>query len=208
MSRPARPLAASTAVRLREAAADAFARSGLDAASLNSILRRAEVGKGSFYHHFADKAALHDWVTERLSADLLAEVRPLRVETLTTVSFRPELSALLDRLGRLATTQPELMDLERMFHNSAEVAAERAIARVRRTMIAWVADALRTGQSLGVIRRDLPLDLLTAWTIASLTVIDQWALTTTAPITARRAAAEMALRDLWQLLTGEEQPRT
>jgi AcrR family transcriptional regulator len=208
MSRPARPLAAPTSLRLREVAADAFAQGGLEGASLNGILKRVEMGKGSFYHHFADKAALHDWVTEAISADLLAEVRPPRLDTLTTESFRPELSELLDRMGRIAATRPELMDLGRMFHNSAEVTAERAIARVRSTVIAWVTDSLRTGQSLGVIRRNLPIDLLTAWTIASLTVIDQWVLTTTTPITARRAASDTALENLWQLLTGEAQPRT
>lgn len=81
---------------------------------------------GSFHHHFADKAALNDRVTEDLSADLLAEVRPSRLETtLTTASFRPELSEPLDRIDRIATTHPQLMDLERMFHNSAEVSAER-----------------------------------------------------------------------------------
>lgn len=159
------------------------------------------MGKGSFYHHFVDKAALHDWVTERLSVDLLAEVRPPRLETLTTATFRPELSKMLDRLGRITTTRPDLMDLGRMFHNSANVAVDRTIARVRRTVIAWVTDALGIGQALGVVRRDLPLDLLTAWTIASLTTIDQWTLTTTTPLTERRTAAETTLESLWQILT-------
>jgi len=203
MARPARPLAASKATRLRDAAAEAFARSGLDGASLNDILRRAEMGKGSFYHHFGDKAALHDWVTEGLSEALLNEVRPPRLETLTTANFRPELSELLARAGRIATACPELMDLGQMFHNSADVPAERAIAKVRRTVIAWVTDALRTGRTLGVIRRDLPIDLLTAWTIASLTAIDQWTLSAPTQVAIRRAATETALAALWQLLTME-----
>lgn len=115
-----------------------------------------------------------------------------------------ELRQLLDRIGRIAMTHPELMDLGRMFHISANVADERAIARVRSTVIAWVTDVPRAGQTLGVVRSDLPLDLLTAWTIASLTAIDQWTLTATTPITARRAAAETALENLWQLLIVEE----
>lgn len=159
------------------------------------------MGKGSFYHHFADKAALHDWVTKRLSTDLLEEVRPPPLEALTAANLRPELSEMLDRLGRITTTRPELMDLGRMFHNSADAAADRAIARVRRTVTDWVTDALRIGQTLGIIRRDLPLDLLTAWTIASLTTIDQWALTATTPVRARRTVAQTALDGLWQVLT-------
>lgn len=201
MSRPARPLAAPTATRLTAAAADAFARNGLDGASLNGILKQAQMGKGSFYHHFADKAALHDWVTEALSQTLVAQVRPPELSTLTTATFWPELSELLDRLGRTAATQPELMDLGRMFHNSTYVPPERRIAKVRHAMIAWLTDALRLGQTLGIIRRDLPLGLLTAWTIASLTAIDHWALTATTSVTERRTAADTALNSLWQILT-------
>lgn len=200
MSRPARPLPASTATRLAVAAADAFAHAGLDGASLNGILRQAGMGKGSFYHYFADKAALHDWVTKSLSAALLSEVRPPQLQTLTSVTFRPELSAALDRLGEVAIRRPDLMDLGRMFHKSSDVPAGRAIANVRGVVIAWLTEALRTGQTLGVIRDDLPLDLLTAWTIASLTVIDQWVLTASTPATIRHAAADAALESLWQIL--------
>ena len=78
MSRPARPLAVPTATRLAAVAAEAFAQSGLEGASLNSILKEARMGKGSFYHHFTDKAALHDWVTETLSQTLLAETHSPR----------------------------------------------------------------------------------------------------------------------------------
>ena len=192
-------------MRLREAAAEAFVQSGLAGASLNGILKRAEMGKSSFYHHFLDKAALHDWVTDGLASALLAEIHPPRLQTLNIVSFRPELSELLDRLARAATMRPELMDLGRMVHNAAEVDAERSIVRVRGAVLAWVTDALHAGQALDVIRQDLPLDLLTAWTTASLIAIDQWMLSTTTPTAPRRVAAETALESLWQLLTGEAQ---
>lgn len=206
MSRPARPLAAPTATRLVAVAAEAFARSGLDGASLNSILKEARMGKGSFYHHFTDKAALHDWVTETLSQTLLAETRPPRLETLTAASLRLELSELLDRLGQSSATHPEVMNLGRMFHNSVDVSPDRAISKLRHAMIGWLTDVLRIGQTLGIIRRDLPLGLLTAWTIASLTAIDQWVLTTTTPVTKRRTAADTALDSLWQLLTTVASP--
>lgn len=204
MSRPARPLAAPKAQRLRSAAADAFGRDGLDGASLNQILGRAKMGKGSFYHHFADKAALHDWVTEDLSRALLAQVRPPSLETLTAATFQAELSALLERAARTTVTQPELMNLGRMFHTAADLDADRAIAKVRVTVIAWIAKALQTGRTRGVVRQDLPIELLTTWVIASLTAIDQWMLTTTTPVTLRWTAAETAIGALWQLLAVDE----
>lgn len=203
MSRPARPLDAVTAGRLCAVAAEAFAARGLEGASLNGILRRAGMGKGSFYHRFADKAALHDWVTERLSTALLDEVRPPQPSALTAECFRDELSQVLARLGQVSIARPELMDLGRMFHNSADAPPERAIARMRGAVTAWITDVLGIGRELGTIRTDLPLDLLTGWTIATLTIIDQWVLGSREDIDTRRRTADTALTIFWYALTGE-----
>lgn len=205
MSRPARPFDARKADRLRAVAAAAFAERGLDGASLNAILESAGLGKGSFYHHFDGKAALHDWVTEALASALVTEIRPPQLATLTAATFQAELIGLLDRAGRTATTRPELMELGRMFHNSVDVPDERAIARVRGAVIGWVATALVTGRNLGVIRTDLPIDLLTAWAIASLTAVDQWMLAAP-PSDTSRTAAETAVGALWQVLSVPSRP--
>lgn len=203
MSRPARPLAAPKAQRLRDAAANAFGCDGLDGASLNHILKRAAMGKGSFYHHFEDKAALHDWVTESLSAALLDQVRPPSLEALTKTNFQTELSALLGRAAQSTVTKPELMNLGRIFHNGADLDPHRTITKVRHNVIAWITDALHTGRTLAVVRQDLPIDLLTTWVIASLTAIDQWTLSTSSSAAVRRTAGETAIAALWQLLAAD-----
>lgn len=206
MPRPPRPLAEVTATRLVAAAAAAFAQGGLDGASLNGILKQVGMGKGSFYHHFADKAALHDWVTEALSRQLVDALDPPKLSTLTVDTFRPHLSELVDRFSRVAASSPALMDLGRMFHNSVDATPERTIYRVRHTLIAWLGEALQRGQLLGVIRDDLPLTLLSAWTIASLTAIDEWVLTDPHPLSERNVAARAALESLWQMLSPLERP--
>lgn len=205
MPRPARPLDAAAADRLCAVAAAAFATRGLDGASLNGILSRARMGKGSFYHRFAYKAALHDWVTERLSTALLCEIRPPQPHALTAQDFRDELAALLARLGHVALTRPELLDLGRMFHNSADAPPERAITTVRRAVNDWLGSVLETGQALGTIRTDLPLDLLTALAIATLTAIDRWALGSENDAATRSAAAATALGVFWDLIAGGEE---
>lgn len=199
MSRPPRPLDAAAAERLRSAAADAFARKGLDGASLNDILTRAGMGKGSFYHWFADKGALHDWVVRDLADALGRGLQAPDLATLTAASFRPELSAMLARFSALAGERAALSQLGLMFHNSVDAPDERVIARIRAAGLRWIDDAVQTGRALGVIRTDLPADLLCAWTIASLTTLDRWVLTTDAP--GRERAAATALDALWTLLT-------
>ncbi|HVX08832.1 TetR/AcrR family transcriptional regulator [Humibacter sp.] len=200
MPRPARPLDAARSARLLDVASDAFAADGLEDASLNDILSRSGMGKGSFYHRFADKAALHDWVTRTLASEIAAELRVPDLSTLTAESFRPELSALLDRFERVAVARPQLMNLGRMFHNSADASADRAIAGVRSAVMTWIADALVAGRALGVIRSDLPADLLSAWTVSSLTTIDTWVLASEEEPAARAETATRAIDALWELL--------
>jgi AcrR family transcriptional regulator len=200
MPRPPRPLDAAAADRLRLAAADAFGAKGMDDASLNDILNRAAMGKGSFYHRFADKAALHDWVTRSLAGDMLAALRPPDLRTLTAASFRAELTAMVGRAAALGVQRPDWANLGLMFHNSAGAPPERAIAEVRTAVLGWIQRALTTGRGLGVIRSDLPADLLTEWTVTSLTTIDRWVLADPADPEQRARAATTALDALWTLL--------
>lgn len=203
MPRPPRPLAPDAAQRLYRAAADAFAAKGLDDASLNDILTRAGMGKGSFYHRFEDKGALHDWVTRRIVDDVFPALRAPDLGTLTAASFRSELTALLGRFAARAREEPDLTNLGLMFHNSAGASAERAISRVRASVVDWIDNALATGRNLGVIRDDLPSDLLTQWTIASLTTIDRWVLAMPEQLAERAISASTAIDVLWTLLAPE-----
>lgn len=200
VSRPARPLEPLKSKALLTVAGDAFATEGLDGASLNDILSRAGMGKGSFYHRFADKAALHDWVTTTMAQLILSEIAVPDLRALTAASFRPELSALLVRFQRLAAAQPELMNLGRMFHNSADAPPGSAISTVRSAVIGWITAALATGRDLGVIRSDLPADLLSAWTVASLSTIDTWVLDADGDPASLGEVAAKAVDAFWGLL--------
>lgn len=196
--RPPRPLDARAAERLRAAAAAAFGAKGLEDASLNEILSAAGMGKGSFYHWFADKAALHDWVVDGMVDQLRAELRVPAPAALTAATFRSELDGVLGRFMRAAEADPRLANLGRMFHNSAGAPGERSITRMRAAALRWIDEVLRAGRERGVIRDDLPADLLSAWAISSLTTLDQWALAADEP--ERAAAASTALDALWSLL--------
>ncbi|NNC13888.1 TetR/AcrR family transcriptional regulator [Planctomonas sp. JC2975] len=200
MPRPARPLSPEASERLRLAAAEAFGAKGLDDASLNDILKQADMGKGSFYHRFADKAALHDWVADAMARAVIEQSRPPGLSSLTAETFRAELSAMLGRFTSLAAERPELANLGLMFHNSAGLPEERAMTMVRAAVLRWIEDALLRGRELGVIRADLPADLLSALAIASLTTIDTWVLAAPSEPAARASTASAALDALWALL--------
>ncbi len=60
-----------TRTRLLKAALSVFAEAGTDAATIEMITQRADLGKGTFYRHFADKDAIIGALTEQCVGDLL-----------------------------------------------------------------------------------------------------------------------------------------
>lgn len=61
----------STREHLLAAARELFARDGYDATSIEVVLRRSGVSRGSLYHHFPDKKALFEAVVHRLQAEVI-----------------------------------------------------------------------------------------------------------------------------------------
>jgi len=74
MSSPASPAKPNRAARTREALIRAgrelFAERAVDAVAIDDIVQAADVAKGSFYNHFADREALVRAVTQEIRAEL------------------------------------------------------------------------------------------------------------------------------------------
>lgn len=70
---------------LYEAALDEFSQNGFEEASLNSILKKAEISKGSLYHNFGDKfglfLALMDIIVRKRTAFFLDALKQRSDET-------------------------------------------------------------------------------------------------------------------------------
>jgi AcrR family transcriptional regulator len=63
-----------TRTRLLKAALSVFAEVGTDAATIEMITQRADLGKGTFYRHFADKDAIIGALIEQSVDDLLGVI--------------------------------------------------------------------------------------------------------------------------------------
>ena len=63
-----------TRTRLLKAALSVFAEVGTDAATIETITQRADLGKGTFYRHFADKDAITGALIEQCVDDLLGVI--------------------------------------------------------------------------------------------------------------------------------------
>lgn len=65
---------ASTRAHLLEIAAELFTERGYERTSIEVVLERAEVSKGSLYHHFANKEALLEAVLEEVERGVAAKL--------------------------------------------------------------------------------------------------------------------------------------
>jgi AcrR family transcriptional regulator len=83
--------ASKTRNRLLKAALSVFAETGTDAATIEMITQRADLGKGTFYRHFADKSEIIGALIEQCVDDL--------VEAISTAAGQPHsLQEALDGL--------------------------------------------------------------------------------------------------------------
>lgn len=83
--------AARTRQKLIQAARELIAANGYDAVSVDQIVERCGVAKGTFYHHFKSKEALAHHICATLYSDLRQET-----EALTTCSPLEKLSHFVD----------------------------------------------------------------------------------------------------------------
>jgi len=160
--------------RILEAAAREFADHGYSGASLNRIIDAAGISKGAAYYYFDDKADLFGAVLAHGREALLPEAG-IDIEALDARAFWPTLersySTVLERLR----DQPWLVTIGQLLYRrplAPEPAGlvEAEFAEVRR----WLHALVLRGQTVGVIRRDVPAELLLVVLMAALEAADRW----------------------------------
>ncbi len=171
-------LAPAKRERLLEAAAREFATFGFTDASINRILEHASMSKGTVYYYFADKADLFAATIHYCSERLRLIDDEIDVSQLTAETFWPAFAAL--------RRTPLLRSFEHPWLFGALKAAGRLdpatlqvgpLAEFAERLRGYVMGMVRQGQALGVIRVDLPDELLFGWLQALDRAADDWLLT-------------------------------
>lgn len=168
-------LDASRQQRLFDCAAQEFAAHGFDGASLNRILETSGMSKSSLYYYFEDKADLFTTLVERSIAILMREIGGLDLDALTTDNYW---STFVDLYGRgIEVTEKNawLVRFGNMFYQlRSNPKNGSATNRLFQGARGWVEKIITRGQTLGVVRADIPLSLLVDTTMALLESLDRW----------------------------------
>lgn len=168
--------------RLLTIAAQEFAAYGFEGASLNRILEAARIAKSSAYYFFEDKADLFcttvAYCLDRLQLAPAADM----FSTLTAETFWPAMAEVHDQPLLRARQHPWLFGAVRAAdHLTPESSQQESLARLVRSLTQYLVTGMSTliqrGQDLGLIRTDLPQELLLAWFRAIDGASDDWLLT-------------------------------
>ncbi|MCB0910212.1 MAG: TetR/AcrR family transcriptional regulator [Propionibacteriaceae bacterium] len=201
MPRIAQPLDAGRRQQLHAVAAEEFLTHGYERASLNRIIDRAGIAKSSFYYYFEDKRALHADLVAHLERTVREALHLPRIERLTADGFWSAAEGLVADLARVLERTPELATVARVLYGAGPEGASPELARLMADARGWVARALTRGQELGVVRRDLPPELLARLAMAVFVELDRWALENFEdPRTGR--AADTAVQMLFATIRG------
>jgi len=162
--------------QLLVSAARAFAEHGYDGASLNQILATAGVSKGAAYYYFDDKADLFATVARHAVDQVLAPV-DLDFATLDAATFWPKIRELYVTLAARTREQPWLLGITKaMWTLSKDARGNAILAPLWDWARGWLRELVARGQAVGVVRRDLPTELLIEVLLAIDGAFDQYTL--------------------------------
>jgi len=144
-----------------QAAGEEFAERGFHGASINRIIKNSGMSKGSVYYYFEDKADLFATTLERSIQRLMEEIGWFSLEILGPDEFWDAVLELTHRSVDWAQRNDWWMKLGKAFHRlHQEAGTGAATMRLLEVGKGWWRSIIDRGQVLGVIRTDLPQDLL------------------------------------------------
>ena len=155
------------------AAAEEFAERGYEAASINRIIERSGMSKGSVYYYFEDKADLFTTVMDRSMERLVDETGWRAIEVVGADEFWETLRELTRLSVDYVAQDSWWMTLARALHrisSEPDVPTHHFMDAAR----GWWTTIISRGQDLGVVRTDLPRDLLVAISMGADAGGDRW----------------------------------
>lgn len=177
-----------------ECAAREFAAAGFENASLNRILEQAGISKGSAYYYFDSKADLFLTVIQVYLSEVGGTIEGLALEELTAENYWHRLGEEYQRQWLMAYERPWLMGAAKAAGKlSEEALSDEGLAAVFNQVKGWLGAVFGRGQELGVVRTDLPDELLFALVQAVDDTNDRWLLAHHAELR-REEVAEIAGR--------------
>ncbi len=150
--------------KLMDAALDEFSRHSYREASLNRIIKKAQVSKGSFYFHFKDKKSLYLYMFKtiaKIKIDFFKKHSGINKDFADKDIF--ELIKSQSRLGiKFSAKYPKFYDLWLRFNKEEDsVIQEMVIKKFRKEVNQAVRPLVEKSMENGKLRQDFDQDKIT-----------------------------------------------
>jgi AcrR family transcriptional regulator len=172
MTSPAAPSTATKKRRSREetrqklldAALQVFARNGYERATVDEIVREAGFSKGAFYVHFETK---EDLFWEMLEERITSQQEMFRQVVDHTLSVAENERRILEQAFNMNQHPlgPAVI-MEFTAHGMRNEKVREQLSRMYERWHTFVAETLAAGQELGIVRKDVELNLLASTIMA------------------------------------------
>jgi len=160
--------------RILEAAAKEFAAYGYEGASLNRILDAAGISKGAAYYYFDDKADLYGTTVLHYSQELMSNSLA-DPAAFTAVNFWDEVTAVYRHQFTSYAERPWVFGVVKAGGSlTSEMLTQGPLADLWQQAQFLLAKLFQRGHELGVMRTDLPDELLLMLVIAVDEAHDRW----------------------------------
>jgi AcrR family transcriptional regulator len=142
--------------QILDAAKAVFADAGYHGASINAIIERAQIARGTFYLYFESKAAVFDSILDEAMAQLRSRIQRIEVEDPSApppqVQLRNQVAATLGFIIGDRALAALLLQSARAPQAEATERLDQFYGEVRRMIVR----ALEQGAAIGLVRRCQP----------------------------------------------------
>lgn len=159
---------------LLEIAQQEFIEHGYEQASINRIIAQAGISKGAMYYYFEGKEDLFITLINHHVERNWEAIGPLALDSLTPATYWSELEQLMERfVSFFFKDNPHL----KMWRICQQLITEPATSAVHERLAhkqRFLSDLIARGQCLGVVRKDLELELLVKLMDATAITHERW----------------------------------
>ena len=138
--------------QILEAAKAVFSESGYHGASINAIIERAQIARGTFYLYFESKSAVFDSILDQAMADLRARIQRIEVDDPAAPPPQVQLRQQLVSTVEYIVGDRALATLLLKAGHTPDADAAQRLGQFFADVRALIVRALESGIELGLVR--------------------------------------------------------
>jgi AcrR family transcriptional regulator len=132
-------------------ARDAFAEDGYQAVTVDDIVARARIARGTYYLYFEDKRAVLDALVDEFLQRIASVIVGIDI-THTSLSPREQLRRNVERITQLALSEPAMLKIALHDATGLDPAFDAKIRSFYEALRKLLGESLEEGQQNGIVR--------------------------------------------------------